>query len=110
MQEAELAGTLNCRQTLSAAMSLPRASLEGTVCAEAQLQGRIFGESEMTASVNVVTKTDAELYEGSYESTPSTQDQVLDVGRKVMARDVVVKAIPYYETSNETGTTVYIGG
>ncbi len=48
-------------------------------------------------------------YTGDYEVTPKTEPQTLDVAGKVLAKDLVVKAIPYFETSNkENGWTVYI--
>ena len=49
-------------------------------------------------------------YTGSYSIIPSSSAQVLETKRKMMIDDLEIKAIPYYETSNETGMTVYIGG
>lgn len=52
------------------------------------------------------------IYEGNYEVTPlAFQRTVLSTEGKKMENDVVVKEIPYYETSNLSGgTTVYIAG
>lgn len=48
-------------------------------------------------------------YTGEYEVTPKTTDQTLETAGRVMAKDLTVKAVPYYETSNdENGWTVYI--
>lgn len=52
----------------------------------------------------------AKKYTGSYSVTPSSEQQVLATRKKMMIDDLEIKAIPYYETSNETGKTVYIGG
>lgn len=52
----------------------------------------------------------AEEYSGSYEVIPKTEAQILATTDKLMRDDVIVYAIPYYETSNVSGTTVYIGG
>lgn len=53
---------------------------------------------------------DADPYMGAYEVTPKVEAQVLPTAKKLMADDVTVKAIPYYETSNlSDGETVYIG-
>lgn len=51
---------------------------------------------------------DALLYTGDYTVTPKTQSQVLDTANKKLLQDVTVKAVPYYETSNQQGTTIYI--
>ena len=54
---------------------------------------------------------DYERYDGDYVVTPSGEEQILDTDRKIMRRDVTVEAIPYYETTNESGGyTVIIGG
>ena len=48
-------------------------------------------------------------YEGDYEVTPTADGQTLNTAKKLMEGDVTVKAIPYYETSNESGgNTLYI--
>lgn len=51
-----------------------------------------------------------ETYHGAYEVIPDTEVHVLPTADKVMEGDVTVREIPYYETSNVQGTTVYIGG
>lgn len=52
---------------------------------------------------------DRETYAGPYTVTPKAhEEQILDTASKVMARDVTVKKVPYYETSNVSGNTVYI--
>ena len=52
---------------------------------------------------------DHDLYAGPYTVIPDQSMQVLETDRKNMAANVIVEPIPYYETSNEKGTTVYIG-
>ena len=48
-------------------------------------------------------------YTGEYTVTPKAHDQtVLPTKRKQMLDDVTVLEVPYYETSNESGVTVYI--
>ena len=51
---------------------------------------------------------DYEFFDGEYEVTPKVIAQTLETKDKLMADDVTVFAIPYFETSNEHGTTVYI--
>lgn len=49
-------------------------------------------------------------YEGEYEVTPAVDSQVMETKNRLMEEDVTILAIPYFETSNPTGKTVYIGG
>lgn len=56
-------------------------------------------------TLNVVT------YDGEYEVTPKIDEQVLETKNKTMKKDLTIKSIPYYETSNlSDGKTVIIGG
>lgn len=79
-------------------------------------------DTEQTALVTISSETDfitahagnvlpsaAEMYDGVYNVTPSQYAQELQTSHKMMERNVVVEKIPYFETSNEHGTTVYIG-
>ena len=50
-----------------------------------------------------------EYYDGPYEVTPAAEDQKLLTKNLHMRDDVTVEEIPYTETSNEYGITVYIG-
>lgn len=52
------------------------------------------------------------LYEGDYEVLPlAFEETVLPTKDKKLIEDIVVKEIPYYETSNTSGgNTVYIAG
>lgn len=49
-------------------------------------------------------------YTGPYEAIPKAQSQTLETKDKSMKDNVTVAEIPYHEVSNETGTTVVIGG
>lgn len=49
-----------------------------------------------------------EEYKGSYEITPSPEEQILHTALKVMRDDVKVKEIPYYEVSNASGGNTII--
>lgn len=50
------------------------------------------------------------FYEGEYEVTPSTEEQILKTAKKSLNEDIKVKNIPYFEVSNNAGgTTVTIG-
>ena len=53
----------------------------------------------------------ADIYDGEYIVTPKPfTEQTLETKEKLMTDDVTVLAIPYYETSNVSGITIYIGG
>lgn len=50
-------------------------------------------------------------YEGEYTIIPKPfNDEVLQTSGFRMNNNVTVLKIPYYQTSNETGYTIYIGG
>ncbi len=59
----------------------------------------------------VHTSTDIELYTGQYEVTPMVEiAQLLRTKGKLATDDIIVHAIPYYETTNDAGGyTVIIG-
>lgn len=42
----------------------------------------------------VTVRKDADPYRGSYEVTPTVDEQILATAQKLMAEDVIVKAIP----------------
>lgn len=53
---------------------------------------------------------DYEFYDGSYNLVPKVVSQSIKTKDKVMKDNVTVAEIPFHEVSNETGTTVVIGG
>lgn len=56
-----------------------------------------------------IVQDDAPQYEGPYTVTPLARNQtVLDTNGKLMTDDVTVLEVPYWETSNISGMTVYI--
>ena len=61
------------------------------------------------APAKVVYTGGGKPYEGVYDVTPQAKSAViLPTKDRLLSRDVNVKKIPYYETSNQTGVTVYI--
>ena len=70
-----------------------------------------FKESDnVSASFEtLVIATDKPIYDGAYEVTPSAHEaQTLETAGHVMENDVTVKIIPFFQTSNVSGYTVYI--
>ena len=84
-------------------------TLIGAVSNGGAIKGRLDTAGILVGSVGF-PKCDYPLaYDGDYEVTPRSYEQYLDTDNKYMSNDVTIKQIPYYETSNEQGTTVYIG-
>ena len=53
---------------------------------------------------------DVPPYIGSYVVTPRVDEQVLPTAQKMMAEDLTIKEIPFFNVSNNSGgSTVYIG-
>ena len=48
-------------------------------------------------------------YSGEYEITPQVESQTLQTKNKILRNNMEIKKIPYYETSNQYGETIYIG-
>lgn len=70
-------------------------------------------ENKDFLSGNIVIPPEVPMpsYEGEYIVTPQPfNDEILETAGFRMAEDVTVLKIPYYQTSNETGYTIYIGG
>lgn len=60
-------------------------------------------------SAELMIKPSYHAYDGDYVVIPKAYDaQILPTANKVMIDDVEVLKVPYFETSNENGITVYI--
>lgn len=81
-------------------------SLSNSIEGEVSLNNMIDGQS----GVFYLTSTQThETYNDSYEVTPSaSEDIILNTNNKIMEKDITVFKIPYYQTSNTDGVTVYI--
>lgn len=86
--------------------------LHGTLTTQGRLQGSLVGDHhKIQGSLTIPNTPGLETYTGAYEVTPLPfEAQTLRTKNKLMGDDVVVLEIPYFETSNVSGTTVYIGG
>lgn len=52
----------------------------------------------------------ADIYTGDYTVTPTDIEHQIKTKNKFLNKDLIVKKIPFFETSNEEGgNTVYIG-
>ena len=74
------------------------------------LRGVIHSNASMVGIVYHPSNIDIPTYDGNYQVVPKSTEQVLSTKDKKMTDDVTVKAIPYFETSNEeNGVTIFIG-
>ena len=65
---------------------------------------------ELETAIQVSTIT-GDIYEGSYDVTPSFEQQSLETRNKTMKDDVTIQPIAVSRTQNLAGgTTIYIGG
>ena len=83
-------------------------TLSGFISAECTLVGNVSCAGGLTGKMSVVQEYDA--YTGDYKVIPQAfNEQVLPTARKVLAEDVVITKVPYWETSNiSNGMTAYI--
>lgn len=74
------------------------------------VSGNISVISSISGTVSIGT-SDVPIYSGNYEIAPLPEtDTIMETAGKRMMDDVVVLAIPYSETTNESGGyTVNIG-
>lgn len=83
-------------------------TLSGVLKGSEKIQGRLQARGVLVGKVGFPKCTGAEEYDGAYDVIPKTYAQELGTDNKVMRDNVRVEKIPYFETSNEKGTTVYI--
>lgn len=104
----ELTGQINPVQTLQGTISA-LSTLEGAINICPSLIGKITLKEKLKGTI-IVPLEHYEHYQGNYTIIPKTTSQTLHTANLVMDDDVTVLEIPYFETANETGDTVYIGG
>ena len=73
-------------------------------------QSNVSLDTEFANFQLATVREDVEPYMGEYKITPKVDAQTIPTAQKYMTDNVHVKAIPYFETSNNMdGYTVYIG-
>lgn len=117
-------GTLSTVQTITGSLS-PVRNITGTLSNNiTHITGKITETSTLTGTLTetneqitgaliIPVQRDEETgtYDGEYIVTPKPfNSQTLYTAGLIMQHNVLVHKIPYYETSNVTGDTVYIGG
>ena len=83
-------------------------TLSGSISANCTLTGNVSCTGGLTGKMSITQEYDA--YTGDYKVVPQAfNEQVLPTAHKVLAEDVVISKVPYWETSNvSNGTTAYI--
>lgn len=85
--------------------------LKAVMSSPITLVGQISGTNSLKGILTIPSIVETiNSYEGDYIITPKIDSQTMKTKNKKMEDNVTVLAIPYFETSNLTGKTVYIGG
>ena len=94
-------------ETLSGFISA-ECTLVGNIPCGSGLTGNVPCGGGLTGKMSVIQEYDA--YTGDYKVTPQAfNEQILPTAHKVLAEDVVITKVPYWETSNiSNGMTAYI--
>lgn len=84
-------------------------ALSGSISAESSLTGGLSCVGGLSGKVSVTKEYD--VYGGEYTVIPKAfEEQVLSTSNRVTKENVIVKEVPFYETSNDSGgITAYIG-
>lgn len=100
--------SIKALETLSGSISAS-CSLKGTISAEISLTGELSCVGGLAGTISIAKEYDA--YAGNYEVTPQAfEPQILPTNNRVLKEDIIVREVPFYETSNTSdGTTAYIG-
>lgn len=67
-------------------------SLTGILHSKPQLIGNLSNKTFLTAIIS--KNASLNYYQGSYEFTPSSEEQVVHTSNKMVSRDIVINPIP----------------
>lgn len=97
-------------------MSEQYGKLIGKIHSESVLKGYIHAKDNLHGVIHIqkiveVPVVDIPAYDGNYDVVPQThEDVVLQTANLYMRKDVIVKEIPHYEVSNDSGGETFIIG
>ena len=85
-------------------------TLTGTLTSAGTVTGTLSSALALSATLTIPNAAGVNVYDGAYEVVPKAyEEQTLLTEGKIMANDVTVFKVPYYETSNIfDGLTVFI--
>ena len=109
-----LEGSLSVEPELTGALSTVDSTLTGKLTTDEahELTGSLsIEELSLNGELHIPPEVPVENYQGEYTvASKPFKDSVLETGGLRMTQDITIEKIPYYETGNESGYTVYIGG
>lgn len=84
-------------------------TLKGTISSESTLSGKLSASGGLSGKLSMASTASYEVYEGDYKVVPQAfNPQTLETADKLLKENIVVAEVPFIETSNESGLTVYI--
>ena len=115
--------TLNVNSNLSSNSNIAGfindTKITGNISSTININGLLKNNNNLNSNIQSNTNISAKLtvggsssyldYSGSYDIIPNQEDQTLQTKDKILRENMLVEKIPYFETSNEYGETVYIG-
>ena len=85
------------------------AVIEVEIASRGVIECAMSSVGTISVEVDIPEQVGGHSYSGAYTVTPKAHEQtVLPTTGLLMLDDVTVVEIPYYETSNVSGSTVYI--
>ncbi len=104
--EVDLSSDEEVKKPIEVELSLDNSTNEF----EFDIQSNKYEYDLTTDTAIIVTSGDAEIYEGPYEVDPFVKKEtILNTAKKYCKKDITVHKVPKFSTSNEYGTTFYIG-
>lgn len=94
----------------------PIGKISGNLDIDKTISGNVIQGVSKTISGNVIQGIGKgeviPIYEGNYNILPlAFQETILQTKNKKLVNNIIIREIPYYETSNPSGgNTVYIAG
>lgn len=89
--------------------NLTNDEIKGTLETEINITGNLTTDTNLIGTIIEGEGTHRSVFSGSYEITPQVNSQTLETNNKIMTDDIEISSIPYRETPNQYGKTVYIG-
>ena len=107
----QLKGELTNLQSICFTLTKADGEISSVLSSIETLKGELSKPIEITSSISPIISQRIETYNGEYNITPlAFEDIILNTKDKKLTDNIIVKEIPYYQTSNkENGYTVIIG-
>lgn len=84
-------------------------TIVGSLTTNTTITGTLNTSNQITGTVINGEGISRSYYGGEYEVIPKATSQTLETKEKIMRDDLEITSIPYFETSNQYGNTIYIG-